>query len=120
MGTVQMKGETMKYAGWIVASMILMVAWYPVTGGEPEGGPPEGLCCVGSSCLILTEAECLDLFGGYAGDNTWCAANSCDQCCTDGVPCVNWTAQAFQQGACCQPDGSCQVIHGDSCLDNGG
>jgi hypothetical protein len=36
-----------------------------------------GACCVGSSCMVLSSANCSQNGGSYRGDNTSCATNPC-------------------------------------------
>ncbi len=51
--------------------------------------PEEGACCLGTTCEIYTEAECISLSGTYMGDGTLCEpCNPCDPtgiCCVAGV-----------------------------------
>jgi len=60
---------------------------------------PVGACCLpDSSCVVVTEAECLALGGWYQGDDTDCGS----------------------LGACCMPDGTCTVTSPICCELAGG
>ena len=65
--------------------------------------PPEGACCTGFSCQVLTEADCTALEGAYGGDDTDCDPNPCDPA-----------------GACCASNGDCSDTIQSLCLDSGG
>jgi hypothetical protein len=41
------------------------------------GGDPTGGCCVGTSCSVITQAECNAMGGSYLGDNSTCAGDPC-------------------------------------------
>ena len=40
--------------------------------------PPTGACCVGTTCTIETEQDCIDAGGSYQGDGTGCDPNPCE------------------------------------------
>lgn len=65
--------------------------------------PPEGSCCTGFSCQVVTNAECAGLNGTYGGDDTNCEPNPCDPA-----------------GACCASSGDCTDTTLSLCLDGGG
>ena len=41
------------------------------------GGDPTGGCCVGTSCSVVTAADCAAAGGAYLGDNTDCSGDPC-------------------------------------------
>ena len=65
--------------------------------------PPEGSCCTGFSCQVVTEAECTGLEGAYGGNDTSCEPNPCDPA-----------------GACCASDGECTDTIQSLCQGSGG
>jgi hypothetical protein len=65
--------------------------------------PPEGSCCTGFSCQVVTEAECTVLKGSYGGNDTTCEPNPCDPA-----------------GACCASNGDCTDTTLSLCLDGDG
>ncbi len=78
-----------------------------------SGGIPTGLCCLPSGgCRdafrggALTELECTNLGGTYAGDGTSCGGADCDWCCMDGEICIVYQSGG-NHGACCLEDGDC-------------
>jgi hypothetical protein len=109
----------------------------------PSLAVADGACCVGSGCIVTTEAECESAMGYYWGDDTSCGLGQCDDyvsCCTYDGGCVTITgddcdaleggtnlsgvvacadvvgicAANYTYGACCAPDGSCTlVLEGD-------
>ena len=66
---------------------------------------PEGACCIGYDCFILTEEMCFLEQGEYLGDNTVCEPNPCPA-----------------EGACCLPEpmGACQSLLEEACAMVGG
>ena len=60
----------------------------------------EGACCVGSSCSVETEADCVSAGGTYQGDNSDCSDGLC-------------------YGACCVTSG-CDVMAEVMCTNLGG
>ena len=101
---------------------------------------PEGACCVGSSCSVETEADCVSAGGTYQGDNSDCSDGLCyGACCvTSGcdvmaeVMCTNlggtWLGAggscddcvpAEPTGACCVTSG-CHALTEDACAGMGG
>lgn len=44
------------------------------------GGGAIGACCVGDTCIVTTEENCMDLEGTYQGDGTDCDPNPCVEC----------------------------------------
>ncbi len=100
---------------------------------ECGGTQVPGACCVGSSCLQLTESECSLAAGSFQGEGTPCSASTCQvattvPCCFAatggcvqlsaadcaaaggvagpvGTPCAQHIC--FPEGACCLPNGSC-------------
>lgn len=44
---------------------------------EFEGAPVAGACCVGGSCEVMTESDCVSAGGEYQGDDTTCDPNPC-------------------------------------------
>ncbi|HUU82804.1 MAG TPA: C25 family cysteine peptidase [Phycisphaerae bacterium] len=92
---------------------------------------PEGACCVGQSCTVLSRDDCAGMFGAYQGDDTDCDPNPClpyesacviiteivDGCLSGGCP--KWieitntglTDFAFiEGGVIVQMDGSSDVV----------
>ncbi|MDA1008895.1 MAG: hypothetical protein O2800_07860 [Planctomycetota bacterium] len=95
--------------------------------------PPSGACCVGTTCLTMTQSECGLAGGTYRGDGVACIASTCAPvgnvpCCfaatggcvelnaancaaaggiagTPGQTCAQTIC--FPEGACCLPNGSC-------------
>ncbi len=70
-----------------------------------------GGCC-GCSCrqsgdVCMTELECINAGGVYAGDGTSCGGADCDWCCMDDVLCLAYIPGGGVHGACCLEDGSC-------------
>ncbi|MCH2134774.1 MAG: DUF1565 domain-containing protein, partial [Phycisphaerales bacterium] len=45
---------------------------------EPD---PVGACCIGGSCLPVTNADCFAAGGSYAGDDVTCADAGCPEDC---------------------------------------
>lgn len=64
--------------------------------------PATGACCNASTggCSVLSQSQCS---GAYQGDNTTCSPNPCPQ----------------PSGACCLPDGSCEVRESTNCTGTG-
>ncbi len=103
---------------------------------------PCGACCVGTSCEVLSSADCTGQGGTYLGDGESCDGNPCDQnasgaCCVgnqctvetlgdctamngfyvgDDTDCSNFPCQNF--GACCLPDATCIVTDELTCVKN--
>ncbi|MGD8376983.1 MAG: multicopper oxidase domain-containing protein, partial [Acidobacteriota bacterium] len=76
---------------------VLTVDYTPV-------GSPTGSCCTGSTCQIVSAADCATLGGVYNGDGTPCTPN----------PCVE------PSGACCADDGTCSEADQSVCEAGGG
>lgn len=106
---------------------------------------PEGACCFDDGhCEVRSAPQCEASGGSYAGDNTNCTPNPCDQpgaCCfNDGHceygllgecqaqggtyqgPLVSCTPNPCPEasGACCFPDGTCSIRTGSACDAEGG
>jgi hypothetical protein len=63
-----------------------------------------GACCLASgACLEVTQAQCTNQGGAYAGDNTLCSTTPCPQ-----------------PGACCFSDQSCVLLSESQCTTAGG
>lgn len=79
---------------------------------DPNPCPvPTGACCsfVGI-CQILSQAACIEVWGGWMGpDVTSCSPNPCPDC---KVPCSS--------DACCLPDGQCLLAWRSACEGHGG
>lgn len=110
---------------WVMRGM-----YTPVECG---GTQIPGACCLGSSCLQLTESECQLAAGVFQGENTPCGGSTCQTsslvpCCfaqtggcielsasdcalaggvagPAGTPCSQHIC--FPEGACCLPSGAC-------------
>ena len=70
--------------------------WYQGDGVscDPNPCPLVGACCFGNDCMIYTWEDCAAAGGYYQGDGTTCDPNPCI------VP---------PSGACCFPDGRCEL-----------
>ena len=44
-----------------------------------------GACCVQGYCTSMTEAQCFDLSGSYAGDNVICDDAGCPEFCPGDI-----------------------------------
>ncbi|MCK4343070.1 MAG: hypothetical protein KAY37_15250, partial [Phycisphaerae bacterium] len=66
---------------------------------------PTGACCVGATCSVQDESDCIVAGGTYLGDDTTCTPNPCP---------------AVGEQACCYPDGSCTHETVIDCYTNGG
>lgn len=111
------------------------------------GAGAVGACCEGSSCSVLSQADCQTLGGVYQGDNVLCNAVNCvsndpGPCCfaatggclnllasdctlaggvpgPAGVSCTGYVC--FPTGACCLPDGTCVgPVSPEACAAQGG
>jgi len=65
---------------------------------------PVGACCTGTSCQLVTEAQCDSLGGAFGGAGTSCSPN----------PCFD------PLGACCANNGSCSDTTQSLCEAGGG
>ncbi|MBU0640990.1 MAG: hypothetical protein KKB50_19175 [Planctomycetes bacterium] len=71
----------------------------------PNGGDPCGACCVGTTCTVTTEDDCVNNLGGtYLGDNTSCDGNPCDAIAT-GACCVAGLCTVETEADCLAMDG---------------
>ena len=72
-------------------------------------GTPEGACCDGTDCTIMTEADCMTAGGVYQGDDTTCTPNPCEPmgaCCTFGACTIETSLDCFNMGGTYQGDGT--------------
>jgi hypothetical protein len=46
-------------------------------GGAPGANPIWGACCVDATCILMTEEDCLDAQGTFAGDYVLCDPDPC-------------------------------------------
>ena len=77
------------------------------------GGDPTGGCCVGTSCLVVSEADCFSAGGSYLGDGSNCSGDPCG----GGGDCEpGWTMDC--QGTCF-PDYVFEEWVGDTYCDDG-
>jgi cysteine-rich repeat protein len=75
--------------------------------GDKCGPPPQpGACCLGDGCAELTEGQCADSGGDYAGEGTLCGEDTCPGC-------------TEPTGACCV-GGLCLVLTAVDCFKNDG
>lgn len=68
-------------------------------------GAPTGACCVGTSCSVVTQAQCTTLGGTWQGS---------------GVPCSPSPCGIANIGACCLTSGSCVSVTQTQCTSQGG
>jgi spore coat protein A len=76
----------------------------PVLQVTYVGATVNGACCTGTTCQVLTSADCALAGGSYQGDGTVCTPNPCS------VP----------TGACCQTNGTCTEGTATQCAGAGG
>jgi hypothetical protein len=85
--------------------------WSGLSSGNPWGvygvitcalSDPQFACCIGETCEILSEADCLLAGGIWIENHASCSPN----------PCADY--------ACCFGDESCQVLYYDDCVALGG
>jgi hypothetical protein len=67
-------------------------------------GSPTGACCIGESCSVLTEDDCLDSGGTFLGAASTCASSPC----------------STATGACCAANGACSITTQSACAGAGG
>jgi parallel beta-helix repeat protein len=60
---------------------------------------PEGACCVGSSCSVLTEDDCVSKGGTYLGDSS-CSGDPCYTPPTEGACCVTSGCDVMAEAMC--------------------
>ena len=94
--------ENSSYIGRLGSGRINVAAAVSAAGSGPSD--PTGACCIGSSCSILTAAECASAGGTYQGNDTNCASVNCNPDPT---------------GACCI-DSSCSIETEADCVSFGG
>lgn len=109
--------------------------------------PAAGACCLpNGSCSVMFQTDCTAQGGTFQGENSSCVGQNCVP--TGNVPCcfqstgncltlsygncqaaggvpgpVGLTCQGFTcfaTGACCKPDGSCEVMSQTDCMALGG
>jgi len=94
-----------------------------VLGGYTDDGdntvadecPLEGACCVGSSCSVGTEADCVSADGTYQGDYSDCSGNPCTPP-AEGACCVISGCTALDETQCSEMGGT-WLGEGGSCDD---
>jgi hypothetical protein len=132
------RGRSGSVAAVVVVTCILMAA--PARAGDPLGA-----CCFGSSCVEITELDCIGRGGLFLGPGTLCEGTICysGACCLfKGEPyCVEdlvelqclalggtWfgakttclSGICVSTGACCLPAGACTITSLSECGDLGG
>jgi hypothetical protein len=75
-----------------------------------------GACCLGESCQLLTQADCLGQAGVYGGNGTLCDPS--DQCVT-GACCLTDSGCAPRIKRVCDADGGFFQGQGSTCQDAG-
>ncbi len=98
---------------------------------DNASAPCAGACCnISPTCLVTLRATCLADGGTWSGPGVTCTAANCPTvaaCCAGGTCTVIPTAQCagisfttactptLCAGACCLPDGSCQIRNFGDC-----
>ena len=104
---------------WNGVAIYLNCAEFNCDGGDCVcDGDPTGGCCVGSSCTVVTEAECN---GDYLGDGTSCSGDPCGGSDPTGACCVGSSCSVVTEANCngaWQGDGT--DCSGNPCGGSGG
>ncbi|MDG2476557.1 MAG: hypothetical protein P8M32_01505 [Phycisphaerales bacterium] len=89
---------------WNGVAIYLNCAEFNCDGGDCVcDGDPTGGCCVGTSCTVVTEAEC---GGEYLGDGSSCSGDPCGGSDPTGGCCIGTSCSVVTEAECVNGKGT--------------